>query len=302
MIIKAYQEPLSLHVFRYLIQRLELPPEGKQLYFRMEKGHEGEHKMAGLLEGLPNNWVILHDLLLECNNSAFQIDALLISNELIYLLEVKNFEGDFYIESDQWFTGAGKEIQNPILQLNRSESLFRQSLRKLGLNLPIKGLITFTHPEFALFQAPLNFPIVLPSQLNRFITQLRKSSAKPTQHLKRFAEKLAELHIEESPYERLPHYEYKQLEKGIVCAVCSSLLISFVHDRRILCTQCGDDEALDASIMRSIRQFQLLFPDKKLTTNVIYDWCKIIDSKKTLRRVLRENFSAEGSGKHTYYL
>ena len=69
-----------------------------QNYINLEKGYEGERNFEVLLEHHLSEGLILNDLLLEKNNTLFQIDSLLISQNSIYLFEVKNYEGDFYIE------------------------------------------------------------------------------------------------------------------------------------------------------------------------------------------------------------
>ena len=37
------------------------------------------------------------------NNTTFQIDTLIIISETIYFFEVKNYEGDYYYESDRLY-------------------------------------------------------------------------------------------------------------------------------------------------------------------------------------------------------
>jgi hypothetical protein len=86
----------------------------------------------------------------------FQIDSLIISQEAIYPFEIKSFEGDYYYKSEGFFFMASKEeIKNPLNQLNRSYSLLRPLLKKLGIYLPVEGNVTFVNPEFPLYQAPL---------------------------------------------------------------------------------------------------------------------------------------------------
>lgn len=82
---------------------------------------------------LTNDWLIVKDLLLESNNTVFQVDTLLISPETVYLFEVKNYEGDFYIESDRWYTISKTEINNPLLQLNEVNPCFDDYFKILDL-------------------------------------------------------------------------------------------------------------------------------------------------------------------------
>ncbi|WP_331280798.1 nuclease-related domain-containing protein [Bacillus sp. UNC41MFS5] len=90
-----------------------------------------------------------------------------MSSHTIYPFEIKNFEGDYLYELGNFYPKLSKdEIRNPLHQLKRSKSLLRPLLKDLGTHLPIKGNVTFVNPNFTLYQAPLNEPIIHPTQLN----------------------------------------------------------------------------------------------------------------------------------------
>lgn len=65
------------------------------------------------LKGLTDEWLLLNDYLLEYNGSIFQIDTLIIAYERIYLLDVKNFEGDHSIKEDKWYTPCREGRKEP---------------------------------------------------------------------------------------------------------------------------------------------------------------------------------------------
>lgn len=166
--------------------------------------------------------------------------------------------------------------------------------------MPVAASVIFIHPEFTLYHAPLNTPLIFPTQINRYFKHLNSLPAKLNGKHKRLAEKLLSLHIEESPFMQLPRYEYEQLRKGIICASCGSFSCA-VQGRSIVCENCGHRETVEAAFIWSIREFQMLFPDRKITTKGIYDWCKIVDSKKRLNRILEKNFNKACSGRWSYY-
>lgn len=169
MNVKSRDESLQLKALRSLTNRMKLSKKEKNDFLNLEKGFKGEQVFDDWLEHLSFEKLVLNDLLLECNNTLFQIDTLLLSPDSIYLFEVKNYQGDFYVEGDRWFASSKIEIKNPLLQLKRTESLFRRFLQVLGNPLPIESYLIFVNPEFHLYEAPLNFPIVYPTQLRRFI-------------------------------------------------------------------------------------------------------------------------------------
>lgn len=301
MILKERTESDELLAMRYLNSRMELIEKDKYRYLSIEKGYEGEVNFDLLTKNLLEERYILNDLLLEANNSTFQIDSMVISQGVIHLLDVKNFEGDCYFESDKFISvTSGREYNNPITQLNRSTTLFRQLLQNLKLNYLVESSIIFINPEFTLYQAPMNLPIVLPTQVNRFIKNLNHTPSTLNDRHNQLAQKLLSLHQTKNRFAVLPKYEYEGLEKGIYCRNCGSFLVSKkVND--FVCRKCGEIEKIELTILRNVKEFKLLFPDRKITTQSIYDWCKTDVSKKTICRVLKKNFTALGNTSDTYY-
>lgn len=299
MTIKPYEESKKMQFFRLLFTRLDPNEEQKQYFDSMKKGEDGERIFSELLSKTNHDNLILHDLLLEQNNNAFQIDALLIAQKSLHIYEIKNFKGDYYIEAGKWYTQSGTEIQNPIFQLRRAVILLQQFLRKHGFNLQIKGSIIFINPEFTLYQASRDLPIILPTQINRFLRQLKEF--KPGKIDFTLAKKLITSHIEENFSDKIPEYDYDQLKKGIDCNTCHSFK-TIVQNNSVFCQNCGNIMKVDLAIVRCVQQFQLLFPDKKVTVNAIENWCAKMVSHKTIRRILAKNYILRGYGKSAHYI
>lgn len=300
MLIKPRTESIEFKVLTSLNTRLDLHTKEKQTYVQHKKGYEGEQQFDKRLTSLTNNYLILHDLLLESNSSSFQIDSMLISNQIIYLFEIKNYEGDFLFRDGNWYTAFEKEIKNPILQLKRTESLFRALLQDLAIKIPIKAYIIFINPEFTLFHAPLDLPIVLPTQLNRFLKKLAMNSIQFNKATLKLAKQLRTMHINESPYSILPAYNFEQLTKGIICLACGSFMFS--RTEMVVSCRCGFIENSETAVIRNVDELKLLFSNKKITTALVFDWCKIIKSKRTIQKILKEHYKAVGARKSTYYI
>jgi hypothetical protein len=77
--------------------------------------------------------------------------------------------------------------------------------------------------------------------------------------------------------------------------------MSKAENRVLMCESCGCMENLDSAVMRSAGDFKLLFPDLKVTTRVIEDWCGGIYSSKIIRRILVQNLKLKGYGRWTYF-
>ncbi|TXL65118.1 NERD domain-containing protein [Cerasibacillus terrae] len=295
--------PTKLQILQFLNPRVILTDLEKRSYNNLYKGYMGERKFCNLLKKeLPPKTIILNDLLLKVNNTEFQIDSLLIYQEKVLLFEVKNYEGDFYIQKDNWYTVETKqEIRDPLLQLKRSEYLLRQLLQKLSYNYKIESYVVFINQEFTLYQAHMNLPIILPTQLRRFFRKINIPTFKQTEKDIKLLRQFLKLHNEKSSYEQLPHYDYEQLEKGIICNTCNSFL-SLINYKKLICANCDNEEAVESAIMRSVKEFHTLFPDQDITTSTIYEWCKETVSKKIIRNILLKNLKMINKSRYTYYI
>jgi hypothetical protein len=300
MIYKPRTESNELLILKFLNSRMDLSDKDKQHYLNLKKGFEGEVLFDSLTEKLQCECLILNDLLLKFKNTTFQIDSLIIVPEDIYCFEVKNLEGDYFYEQERLYMKTRSEISNPLIQLNRSESLLRQLLSSLGFKIPITASVVFINPEFTLYQAPLDKPFIFPTQVNRYLKKLNTIPSKLTRKHTLLAEKLVSLHINDSPYKQIPAYNYGHLRKGFTCEKCTSFSIS-VEGKKCICKDCGHVEGLEDSVLRSVRELKLLFPDQKITTNIIHEWCGVVESKKTIKNILDKNFKLVGVHQWAYF-
>ncbi|KMJ58146.1 hypothetical protein AB685_14745 [Bacillus sp. LL01] len=302
MMMKERLEPGELKLLRILKARAGQVDESH--FWNLEKGYLGELLFDEWFSSMDGEWIVVNDLLLEHGGTLFQIDSLVIGADKIYLFEVKNFEGDYYIDGDKWFSINKFEIKSPLLQLQRCETTLRQLLRSLGFQSPIESTLIFINPEFTLYNCSPNLPIVFYSQMNRYTKKLLKqssSSGRLNARHTRLAEKLCELHVEKSPYDRLPEYRYDELRKGIVCAGCGGMGV-MVSRNFLGCRNCSYSERVEIGILRSIKEYMSLFNTNTCTSKLIYDWCGMICSKKMIKRILGQNYILVGHGKSACYV
>ncbi|MCA1320575.1 NERD domain-containing protein [Bacillus tianshenii] len=300
MIYKTRTESAELLMLKSLGVRMELPEKDKLHYLSLQKGYDGEVMFDSFTEKLQSECLILNDLLFKINNTVFQIDSLIITAAVIHFYEVKNFEGDYYYESERLYTRSKTEINNPLTQLNRGVSLFRQLLQSLGINMKIDPSVVFINPAFTLYQTPLDKPFIFPTQLNRHLNGIDKTSAKLSTKHKQLAAQLVSLHCTDSPYKQIPSYTFEGLRKGMLCFKCASFSLA-VEGHNCVCGECGYVEKVGEAVMRSVKEFRLLFPGEKITTGVIYEWCGIVESKERIRKILGKNYKKVGVRQWSYF-
>lgn len=306
MTITSHHKPTpskELRMYTSLHPRMNLSASQKRQYDNLNKGYLGELKFYDLLNKQHStNRLALYDFLLESNETEFQIDSLIFHHNTIFPLEIKNFGGDFYFEENNWYVvNSKKEIRNPLLQLQRTEFLFKQLLHKLHVKMEVKPYLVFVNEAFTLYQSPIGPPIIYPTQLKRFIKHLNDNSQNLTAQHRNLANKLISLHIKESRNSRLPEYEYNQLKKGVVCKSCSGFLYQ-ITTMQLKCQTCNREEKVESAIMRSVADFHLLFPSRKITTSIIHEWCAGIILKRRVQDILLRNMTLIPNGRYSYYV
>lgn len=301
LILPRFESP-ELLLLRSLARRKHLSDKDYHYYENLEKGFEGEMKFDELLQSFSEEWLFLNGLLLEYNNSFFQIDTLGIAQDSLYIFDVKYFEGDFTIDGELWKYVSGTPLKNPLHQLQRCESLLKRFLQEKGQHFPIKSYLVFNHPHFTLYQAPPNQTIILPSQINRFMTKLKHYKSTLNDKHRKLADIILAENHPHYPNAYMPKYQYSELTKGIHCSKCHSFCLKKLHPGTLICQSCSYEENIENAILRSLQDFRLLFPERKVTTNEIFEWCKSLLSKKQIQRTLSKNFKRKSYGKYSHYV
>lgn len=296
---KGRSEPLVLMILRILIKRMKLTEEEHWYYLNQEKGFQGELQFDVLTEKIQRDCHILNDLQLESNKSSFQLDSSLIFQDTYSLFEVKNFEGEYLYDSEYFKTLGGRDLPNPLDQLKRSKLLLSQLLKSLGSKLTVEAYVIFINPQFTLYQTPPNLPFILPTQIDRFMQKLEQKPSRLNQAHKNLADKLISLHQVEPPKIQLPTYTFETIKKGLTCCKCDSFSVT-ISGWNLICGECGYDELVTSAVMRNVEEFKLLFPEQKITTNIIHEWCSVVDSRKRISRILGKNLNIKGVHQWTY--
>lgn len=301
MIYKEREQPFRMSLMQSLKVRMPLSRKENRKLLNAIKGFEGECFFDSITEKLICDCEVLNDLLLEVNDSEFQIDSLVMTGESITLYEVKNFEGNYIYEGGSIrLLTSKRDYLNPSEQTNRAVILFKQWLAFHHFNFKVQAYVVFVNKNFSLFQAPADIGILLPGMLDKHFERVNKTTAPIGKEHYRLAQKLCEQHIARSSNLKLPKYNYDNLKKQVYCNQCSGWIRS-IGRRMNTCQKCGHTELNAKTILRHIREFQLLFPNWKLTTPIVYEWCGELFSKKSIQLVLSKNFKASGVKRARYY-
>ena len=96
----------------------------------------------------------------------------------------------------------------------------------------------------------------------------------------KIVETLLSLHLEKHLYQRLPSYNYEELNKGLFRIKCEKISTT-IKGYYCVCKVCIHRESLEYAILRSIKELQFAFPASPLTTSLIKCWCDGPSRKKS---------------------
>lgn len=281
--------------------RTILTGEHKSDLTHFKKGYEGEVFFdERIKENVKCDSLVMCDLLLKQNN-IFQIDTLIITSNTLYLYEIKNFSGKYKNQDGLFLTLNDWETTNPMLQLEKTASLLRQLFRKWNLSIKVEANIVFTHPSFYLYNDNPDTPFIYYYQIDEHLEQLNHNKKSLSARHHKLAKLLEQSIQEEAPYQKqLPLYSYTDLKKGLRCTQCRSFTI-VLTERQTRCRSCNHIETTKQTILKAIEEFRFLFPENKLTTAIIYDWCDKQIQPLRIRSILAGHYKKIGKNKGAYY-
>lgn len=295
-ILKARQPSDLLRGLNYLDKRFELKEPEKRYLINLQKGLSGETAFDDKInQHIDKQAIVLNDLLLLNKGLSFKVDSLLIASHGVYIFEIRNYVGRYVRHMEGFSTIHGEEVANPLIQLNRSASFLSQLLKEWGSELKVTAHLVFIHPQFSLYNARVEDPIILPNQIDEYLKDINIKSRMLSREHHNLARRIIKLHDDDSPVQKqLPYYSYKELKKGLSCNACGSFDL-LITQRSCYCKSCFVKRGVTDVILDNIEELQFLFPETTLTTAKVNEWCGDAVHFRRMRKVLKEHYTATGA-------
>lgn len=258
-------EPLLLRALPRLIARLpENYPGKKELdlerkLYQIEAGYSGEKKVDRFLEKLelPKSSIVLTDLHFALSpGQTFQIDTLILTEQHIIHLEIKNMVGELYFESNphqlRRVLPSGDEtiMECPLTQLEVARMNLQLWFAKRGVHIEVQSQIILASKNASVKLIPPNSPILYLKRLSILLHELAKE---PTLYkvaeLKKMSKLIQQQKLNYSPYPLCEYYRIDPnlLKRGQLCTKCS-LSMSLKSHKQRYCIKCNLVESNDYTL------------------------------------------------------
>ncbi|MGP7817041.1 nuclease-related domain-containing protein [Niallia sp. 01092] len=156
MILKERKEPIKLLQVKMLLMRAKKHPSHPKIkvdYAKRLAGYKGERNVDYYLKFLPSDkFDIFHDVTIKIEGMTVQIDTLIISLHVIFILEVKNIAGTLYFDQRKnqlirTYQSKEEVLPNPFLQVKRQAFLFKRRLESKNINnFQVENFIVISNP------------------------------------------------------------------------------------------------------------------------------------------------------------
>lgn len=295
-ILKERERSHLLKGLTYLDKRLELNGTDKRYLINLQKGYNGERLFDEIVNKvLDKEVIVLNDLLLVSKGTTFQVDSIIITSHTLYIFEIKNYSGKYIRNSDGLSTIQGQDVANPLIQLSRMESFINQLLKDWSSTSKVEANVMFINPTFSLYNAKVDDPILLPNQIESYLEDLNSRSRLLSKEQHYLANRFRKLEKKDAPMQKqLPYYSYDELKKGLSCKNCGSFDL-LITQRSCCCKACFFKSSVAEVILENIEEMQFLFPELKMTTTTVNEWCGDIIHFRKIRKILKDNYIATGT-------
>lgn len=272
---KVREKPKSLCVMECLRGRMAFSKEEERSYWQGVRGYEGEC----CFDSFTKDFVPINDLTIKEGQTA-QLDTLLVTEYTLYLFDVKNFDGQIMVRDGILYHNQERLVNNPLERLERAKVLLEKKLLLHHIRIPVVANLVFINPDMIIYGHHPDLPILLHPQIKPYLEKISRGSLVKVEKL---AQMVADFHTEDNPYTALQmmKYEYDNLKKGIFCPSCR-VSMNAVSGRTVQCRKCAYKNSKTQAFLRMMDEYHILFPDKKVSVQNMYEWCGGMISKRTI--------------------
>ncbi|MCD8875380.1 NERD domain-containing protein [Mammaliicoccus sciuri] len=285
--------------FQSLIGRAELTENILKSIQNKSSGNDGENYFSAILDCV-TDIVYLNDFQFTYN-SQVQIDTIVIDDHAIYLFEIKNYKGIYYLEDTLLKNNFGSSFTSPFIQMERARNEFNKLCHYLEIGKPVISKLVFTNPYFNFKNRNLlKDQVILPSELGS-ITQLFKNQNQ-SENIKIKQKLLTARNSFDAQYSKGVTIPFEHIKPGIKCPRCHRMFTVKIEQDKQKCTCQYCESVMDKKYLYEYNLQELYYLKQEPFTITEAVWWLGGNSKTTIRRVCEQNFKSIGKRYKKFYI
>jgi len=237
-------------------------------YWKLLKGYQGEVQFDKFCRYFNEDLTTMDDVTLQLGNSVTQIDKLITGKDILWLADIKNYQGNYRYENHCWTRNESILPNNICEQLSRACRIAQQILYQEGIKLTVQGVLIFINPNAQIkIVDPLNELVLDSNQIAQWLLSLKNSSESTS-----WQQALYKYRISGYKTSRITHPErFASLKKGICCPNCGSCATKKQFRYTLEC-HCGHSEAKEKALLRTVCEYGVIRHDIPLKKKNILEF------------------------------
>ena len=249
---------------------------------RMKKGYSGESLADHWLTDLftSSSCLYLCDLRLNIDFEQLQIDSLIIFDQTVIVLEIKNYSMDLIYQNGHFYRQSGEILTSLHTQLGKIRRLMSKLIADYDSTIEVKVMPFFVNSKQQISGLLLDGDVLVPGNYQHVLAPYIASRA-PRDDLARYLVSLNQA----NDFDRKLEIDYDSVSKGIYCKKCHQPLTK-KSQRQYGCSACGQVYNAHQVVSHQLKVYRYIWADRPVTTKTAYEW---MDGKvcwRTLQRIL----------------
>lgn len=304
MILKYRDKPAKIAGYEALLKRLAVNhPKRAMIVEKLasaKAGAGGEERIDTILSYFEPEYPfrIIQNLSLPERN---QIDTLIIMQDRIIILEIKNLGGELRMRTNPsslgqiLLDGRRRFLKNPVIQAETAKIKLQKVLKAAGIQLPIESIVVMAYPSQFVEDVPPDAKVWIAEEV---LVQLYKinigNKFLSVEQMHSLGKKLLSIDRQYQPFPLAPNMNInlQDIGNGVFCPRCKLRKMKRVV-RRWECHFC-DIYSLDAHLDTIDEWFMLC--KSTITTQECKAFLELTNIE-TAKRILRKKGLAEIGGK-----
>ncbi len=298
-------KPFELQYLENLQKRVRLNRNEYAGLLSLKRGYHGEISFDKLVcdyFGSPE--LVLDDINLCCEDEVVQIDKIIITTGTAYIIDVKNYRGEYCYRENGWYFNGKIMSHNIFRQIDRAHDILEKIFVKTSVNLQIERVLVFMDPGMKLeikqqlVQKVKTFGEV-PSWLLDLQNTVGTNSAKLQSTVSMVTGAFNRYEIKR--YRPLNDLGSHKLKTGIMCPKCGNF--SWQQQRKYFqCSCCHFCEAKERAYVRTICEYGVLFFKHHLARGDLRWFMGGIVNDNYLKYILHKYFTLlHNKGRYSVY-
>ncbi|MGV2874347.1 nuclease-related domain-containing protein [Macrococcus capreoli] len=294
MFIKTAEKPPQLVYLEEVHGRMHMTESDRRKYYNLKVGYEGEKKIYDYLKPF-HHGVCIWDIRLNISGE-IQYDFIIIVNGVIFVLEIKNYYGNYTYKDGNLKSESGFVSRDVFSQASNERDKFESFCYEHNIHYKIVNEVIFVNDHFKV----LNEVDHVKFHSMQAIEQLAEYMCgyEITDEDIAIGKMIVNHHIEKSKNEQTHYYPYEKMKRGLKCPVCKRFLKVERNAKRLIKCTCGHKMSKTEAICEAFEKIEML----KRDAVTVADVCEWVDCNPSgIRKVLGERYKKIGRLKDRKY-